>query len=182
MKIAVDPGHNCPPDVGCSGLSPKYPTEDRLTKRLAALLLIQLRNKGHKCISVLPPSASTVTDSLRQRVNMANKFGADLYVSLHFNCFDKEAHGTEVYAISNTGRKYAQAVLENIVDVLGTTNRGVKDGSHLFVVRETTMPAILIETCFVDNEEDMQKYTAENKEQEVSKAIADGIESISGTK
>lgn len=167
MLIALDPGHNCTPDVGCSGLHPKYPTEDKLTLSLANNLKERLISQGHEVIICLPNKAVSVTDSLRQRANIANKAQADLYISLHFNCFTgRKAKGTEVFAISDRGREYAEPILENLVG-LGFRNRGVKNQRFL-VLRATFMPAILIEVCFCDNQEDMDLYN----EDKVAEAIA----------
>ncbi|KIE48337.1 N-acetylmuramoyl-L-alanine amidase family protein [Clostridium argentinense CDC 2741] len=54
----------------------------------------------------------------------------------------------------------ATRVLNNLVG-LGYTNRGIKDGSNLYVIRNTKAKAMLIECCFCDNKEDMNKYDAE---------------------
>ncbi|MEY3222027.1 MAG: hypothetical protein RLZZ203_883, partial [Cyanobacteriota bacterium] len=56
--------------------------------------------------------------------------------------------------------KVAQKVLDEIVK-LGFFNRGVKSGSHLYVLRRTNMPGILIEGCFIDSAKDMQLYDSE---------------------
>ncbi|MFM9156438.1 MAG: N-acetylmuramoyl-L-alanine amidase, partial [Dolichospermum sp.] len=78
----------------------------------------------------------------------------------HFNAFNGKANGTEIFAISDSGRKVAQKVLDEIVK-LGFFNRGVKSGSHLYVLRRTNMPGILIEGCFIDSAKDMQIYDGE---------------------
>ena len=53
----------------------------------------------------------------------------------------------------------ANNVLNNIVNDFGFRNRGIKDGDHLYVLRNTNMPAILVEGCFLDNI-DMNKFIA----------------------
>ncbi|KOP27503.1 cell wall hydrolase [Hapalosiphon sp. MRB220] len=156
MKFGIDCGHNCPPDTGARGIK----IEDNLTLEVGNRVISKLNALGHQAVSCKPDRASTVGDSLRKRCNTANANKVDIYVSIHFNAFNRQANGTEVFAVSDTGRKYAKPVLDEIVK-LGFFNRGVKNGSHLFVLKNTNMTAILIECCFVDSQKDMNLYNAE---------------------
>jgi N-acetylmuramoyl-L-alanine amidase len=156
MKFGIDIGHNCPPDSGASGIK----SEDRLTTEVGNKVISKLQSLGHTVISCKPNSASTVNQSLGSRCDKANNNRVDFFVSIHFNAFNGRANGTEVFAISDSGRKVAQKVLDEIVK-LGFFNRGVKNGSHLYVLRRTNMPGILIEGCFIDSTKDMQIYDGE---------------------
>ena len=161
-KYGIDMGHNCPPDTGASGLK----QEDVMTKEVGTKVIEKLKALGHEVVKCNPSKASSVTNSLAQRCNIANSNNVDVYVSIHFNCFNGQAKGAEVFAIGNTSKAIAKPVLDNIVKI-GYTNRGVNDGSHLYVLRNTDMPAILVEGCFCDSKEDMQRYNPE--------ALADAI-------
>lgn len=156
MKFGIDIGHNCPPDTGARGL--KF--EDNLTLDVGNRVISKLKALGHQVIPCKPNSASTVGQSLNQRCNIANANRVDVFVSIHFNAFNGQANGTEVFAGSETSRKIAKPVLDEIVK-LGFFNRGVKSGSHLFVLRNTDMPAILVENCFLDSQKDMNLYNPE---------------------
>ncbi|MDB9311716.1 N-acetylmuramoyl-L-alanine amidase [Spirulina sp. CS-785/01] len=153
MKFGIDMGHNAPPDVGASG----YAQEDDLTKAVGTEVINQLEALGYETVNCTPRWASTVLDSLRKRVSTANATGVDIYVSIHFNAFNGRANGSEIYAVSAAGRRIAQPVLQEIIN-LGFYNRGVRDGSHLYVLKNTLMPAILIECCFLDSRMDMERY------------------------
>lgn len=166
MKYGIDIGHNCPPDSGASGIR----SEDRLTMEVGNKVIAKLESLGHTAIPCKPNSASTVNRSLGSRCDKANSNGVDFFVSIHFNAFNGQANGTEVFAISDTGRKVAQKVLDEIVK-LGFFNRGVKSGSHLYVLRRTNMSGILIECCFIDSAKDMQIYDGEA----MSNAIVAGL-------
>lgn len=155
MKFGIDIGHNCSPDIGATGMR----QEDNLTKEVGTLVIQKLRNMGHGVTDCLPPHASTVVESLYLRVNAANRDNVDVYISIHFNCGG--GTGTEVYAVSPKGREIAQRVLDEVV-ALGYVNRGVKDGSQLYVLKNTSMPAILVECSFVDSPHDMAAYNAES--------------------
>lgn len=167
MIIAIDTGHNCPPDTGAIGIR----KECELTKQLGLLLIQELNKiKPIKAINVTPNKARTVRESLNLRVANANKIKANYYISLHFNAFNWSANGTEIFAISQNGERLAKAILPNLVK-LGFRDRGIKDGSHLHVLRNTKMPAILIETCFIDSKKDMDIYNTK----ETCEAIIDGL-------
>jgi N-acetylmuramoyl-L-alanine amidase len=173
MKIGIDIGHNCPPDIGAKGIR----FEDNLTLEVGTKVIEKLRSLGHTVISCKPDHASTVRESLAKRCEKANSNNVDTYVSIHFNYFNGQANGTEVYATSDAGRKIAQSVLSEIVK-LEFFNRGVKNGSHLFVLKNTHMPGILIECCFVDSSRDMQLYNGEA----LANAIVEGLTGKVSTK
>lgn len=156
MKIAIDIGHNCPPDTGATGIQ----QEDKLTLEVSERVILNLKALGHEVVNCLPQRASSVVDSLRKRCVIANDANADIFISIHFNAFSGRAFGTEVFAVSNEGKAIAKPVLSEIVK-LGFLSRGVKDGGQLYVIKNTDMPAILIECCFCDSRRDMALYNAE---------------------
>ena len=166
MKFGIDIGHNCPPDSGAEGIK----SENKLTMEVGNKVIAKLENLGHTVIACKPNSASTVNQSLGSRCEKANSNRVDIFVSIHFNAFNGQANGTEVFAISDAGKKVAQKVLDEIVK-LGFFNRGVKSGSHLYVLRRTNMPGILIECCFIDSAKDIQLYDGET----MANAIVAGL-------
>jgi N-acetylmuramoyl-L-alanine amidase len=149
--IAIDMGHNCPPDTGAMGLK----SEDFLVKEVGTTLINLLTKNEYEITVCNPNKAVSITDSLNKRCRAANRSNADYYVSIHFNAFNGRASGTECFAISPKGKALASAIVSRI-SALGFKNRGVKDGNHLFVIRNTSMPAVLVECCFIDSKEDME--------------------------
>lgn len=170
MKYGIDIGHNCPPDTGARAIK----QEDNLTMEVGTRVISKLRALGHQVVECKPRSASSVRSSLQQRCNTANSNRVERFVSIHFNAFNRQANGTEVYATSQAGRNFAEPVLKNLVE-LGYFNRGVKDGSHLYVVRNTNMPAILIECCFCDSQKDMDLYNPETMANAIVKGLTGTI-------
>lgn len=168
MKIAIDIGHNCYPDTGANSIG----NEDSMVKNVGNRLILKLQALGHQVLLVTPTSASSVIDSLAQRVEKANLWGADQYVSIHANAGG--GHGTEVWIGSSSSRDIATQIVNNIA-ATGYTNRGVKvqgiDGGHLYVLRYTNMKALLVEQCFVDSKDDMDKWDPEA----MANAIVAGI-------
>ncbi|BAZ12264.1 peptidoglycan-binding domain 1 [Calothrix sp. NIES-4071] len=166
MKFGIDIGHNCPPDTGARGI--KF--EDNLTVDVGNRVISKLKALGHEVIECRPQRAGTVRESLSLRCDRANSARVETFVSIHFNAFNQQANGTEVYAVGEQSRKVAKTVLDEIVKI-GFFNRGVKNGSHLFVLRNTNMTRILVEGCFIDSKRDMALYNPEA----IANAIVKGL-------
>ncbi|MDZ8226804.1 MULTISPECIES: N-acetylmuramoyl-L-alanine amidase [unclassified Nostoc] len=173
MKFGIDSGHNCPPDTGARGI--KF--EDNLTLDVGNRVIAKLRALGNEVVVCKPSSASTVRESLAKRCATANASKVDIYVSIHFNLFNGQANGTEVFSTSDTGTKIAKPVLDEIVK-LGFFNRGIKSGSHLFVLKNTNMPAILIECCFLDSQKDMNLFNPEAMANAIVKGLTGKAPSV----
>jgi N-acetylmuramoyl-L-alanine amidase len=156
MKFGIDIGHNSSPDTGAQGIQ----LEDRLTLDVGNRVIAKLRALKYQVIDCKPQRSKSISDSLNTRCNIANANKVDLFVSIHFNAFNSLANGTEVFAISDTARKFGQPVLDEITK-LGFFRRGLKNGSHLYVLKNTNMPGILIECCFCDARKDMKLFDPE---------------------
>ncbi len=174
MKFGIDVGHNCPPDTGVAGVK----REDVLTLDVGSRVISKLKALGHEVIECHPKQADTVRESLSKRCQTANTAKVDTYVSIHFNGFNWQANGTEVYAISDKGRKIAEPVLNEIVK-LGFLSRGIKSGTHLYVLRNTHMPAILVECCFCDAQKDMHLLNTEAMANAIVKGLTGQLPSSS---
>lgn len=171
MLIALDCGHNAPiADTGARGIG----FEDELARQVVTQLKLKLEKAGHKVLLVTPKSAQSTTESLRTRCETANNAGADLFVSIHFNAFNGKANGTEVFVVSpqSEARKRAQDVVDNIA-ALGFMNRGLKF-KGFYVIRNTKMPAMLIECCFCDSKRDMDLFDHEKMATAIAKGMLDG--------
>lgn len=166
MRFGIDIGHNSPPDTGANGI--KY--EDNLTLDVGNRVMGKLKDLGHQVIDCKPAKSSSVGDSLRQRCAKANGSKVDVFISIHFNAFNGFANGTEIFAISDTGKKISKSVLDEILK-MKFFNRGIKNGSHLFVLKNTNMPAILVEGCFIDSAKDMKLFNSES----MANAIVKGL-------
>lgn len=164
-KYAIDPGHGCYPDTGAEG----YLNEQDCALDIASSVINKLQGLGHDAWSVRPSSVSSVTDSLQQRCDGAAS--ADYLVSIHLNAGGGK--GSEVYAMSAAGNTLASSVLNSLVS-LGFVNRGVKDGSGLYVIKHSNPVAILIEVCFVDTQSDSDLYNKLGADT-IASAIVQGL-------
>ena len=170
MKIAVRGGH-CPKVTGASALIDEL-TEDRKVKDSVIKYLKQL---GHEMLDVTPPdSTSTSSTDLSYGVNKANDWGADLFVSIHFNkayASYTGAIGSEVCVYSNFDT--AQRVVDGLGS-LGFKNRGQKVRTGLYELKNTKMKSMIIEVCFVEATEDIALYKKLGHDS-VGKNIAESI-------
>ncbi len=170
MKIAVRGGH-CPKVPGARGILDEL-TEDRKVKDAVIKYLKQL---GNEVLDVTPPdSISTSSADLAYGVNKANDWGADLFVSIHFNkAYDSYngALGSEVCVYST------HVIAQRVVDALGSLgfkNRGQKIRTGLYELRNTSMKSMIVETCFVEATEDVELYKKLGSDA-IGKVIAEAI-------
>jgi len=117
------------------------------------------------------------------RAQLANEIGADIFVSMHNNSFTPKTKGTEVYYSTRSmrGKQIAEILQRNMVDQLGTFNRGAKNGSHLIVLNQTKMPAVLIETAFMSNLEDAARLKSPEFNIQVGFVIYESLNEIFST-
>ena len=170
MKIAVRGGH-CPKVTGASALIDEL-TEDRKVKDSVIKYLRQL---GHEVLDVTPPdSTSTSSEDLYYGVNKANSWGAELFISIHFNKAYNSytgALGSEVCVYSNFD------IAKRVVDGLGSLgfkNRGQKARTGLYELKNTKMKSMIIEVCFVEATEDVSLYKRLGHDT-IGKTIAESI-------
>ena len=170
MKIAVRGGH-CPKATGASALINEL-TEDRKVKDSVIKYLKEL---GHTVLDVTPPdSTNTSSSDLAYGVNKANNWGAELFISIHFNKAYNSytgAIGSEVCVYSNFD--IAQRVVNGLAS-LGFKNRGQKIRNNLYELKNTKMKSMIVEVCFVEATEDVALYKKLGSDT-VGKAIAEAI-------
>jgi N-acetylmuramoyl-L-alanine amidase len=172
--LAMDIGHNVPYDGGVVG----FRTEDDLNRLVGNALISKLRGRGIKVVNCTSSTAKSLNDSLYQRVNTANNSGATLFVSIHHNACPG-GYGAEVLCIKDNyegglSTKVGQAILNELASI-GLKNRGVKDRRDLYVINNTSMPALIVECAFVDSSSDMANYNPEKSAAAIYKGICTAL-------
>jgi N-acetylmuramoyl-L-alanine amidase len=121
--------------------------------------------------------------TLEQRTVAANKWGADVLVSIHINAAEAEsANGFETYVYTKVGSdtKALQNVLHRaILRRIGMTDRGQK-AANFHMVRESKMNAVLTECGFISNRSDNAKMKQDSWKSEVARGHAEGIAEFIG--
>ncbi|MEL7067050.1 MAG: DUF3747 domain-containing protein [Cyanobacteria bacterium J06581_3] len=166
LTVVIDPGHGGrdPGAVGIGGLREKD-INTTVSRRVQASLNAQGIN------AVLTRSDDRELD-LQPRVNIAERANADIFVSIHSNAISlsrPDVNGLETYYYSS-GFRLAQTIHNNILQRTDLRDRGVRR-ARFYVLVNTSMPAVLVETGFVTGREDAARF---RNPQEVN-TIADGI-------
>lgn len=160
IKIYIDQGHNpSSPNAGAEGNG--YVEQD-ITYDVGIILADLLRQNGNFDVRVsrsTPESSlgTTNASSLRIRVDEANAFGADYFVSLHANASSNPAvSGSEVlvYSEPSVASELGEDILLWLNRITGLRNRGIVERPGLYVLRKTQMPAVLVEMGFISNASD----------------------------
>lgn len=179
IRIFIDQGHNPQnPNAGSegNGLREQDITYD-IGNRLAQLLRqngnFDVRTSRTSPTQILGTSNAT---SLQARVNAANQFGADAFISIHTNASENaSASGAEalVYQTGTAASRLAEDILTSLTRQTGLRDRGVKARPGLYVLRRTAMPAVLVETGFITNAGDASILT--DRADDVARGIYNGI-------
>lgn len=164
LKIYVDQGHN-PTGYHNTGATGFGLHEEDITYQVGAYLADLLAADYRFEVKTSRPTPTTVlgtnnSTSLRARVDGANDWPADYFISVHVNANDNPAiNGTEVYIYKTgtTSEKLATSILNEVVRRVGTKDNQVRTNPALYVLRKTHMPAVLVELAYITNEGDVEK-------------------------
>lgn len=174
MKIGIDPGHgmsNREHAVFDPGAVYGVETEARIALIVAGFLRDECLRRGWR--TFLTRTSSSDDAPLRERVPRMRAAQCDAIVSIHCNAHEREfAHGTETLYFA--AEWVAAAVQREVVEALGTTNRGCKQRDDLAILRYER-PAILVELGFITNEHDRDKLVDRGMQRAAAHAIAEGI-------
>lgn len=178
-KVALDPGHG-----GYDNGAVKYVTEDKVNLVMGLACRDYLEAHG---VEILMSRTTDTANSLRGFCEKANKWGADLAVSIHNNAGGGD--GFEAYHTLKGGKgKTLAANIEAEVKKIGQNSRGLKtkideNGQDYFgFIRLTSMPAVIVEGAFVDNKKDTAQIDTAAEQRAFGYAYARGILKTLGIK
>lgn len=157
--VCVDAGHGGADQGASSG--DRIEKEDTLAQALALKAALEREN-----IYVVMTRSEDTGLTLEERVAIAEQESADYFISLHRNISEEDAQGVEIWVAENcseTTRDLAQRVDDALVEVGVSADRGVRVGTQsgsgsYYVLRQTSMPAILIEMGFLQDSEDNELF------------------------
>ena len=184
IKIYIDQGHNPQnPNAGAEGNGLR---EQDIVYRIGIELAALLRANPNFEVRLSRPTASSQlgssnSESLRLRVNDANSWGADYFISLHTNASSlPAASGVEAFAYSEPSAAFSlgEDILRELSRTTGLKNRGMKVRPGLYVLRKTAMPAVLVELGFITNAGDAALMN--NSPQLFARGIYEGILDYTG--
>lgn len=117
---------------------------------------------------------------LQERSNRSNGWGSHYHLDVHANAFGSEwsdAQGVETFSYKLSGPSFeiAKKLQAALISATGLTNRGVKDGSDLHMVRETKAPANLVECGFMTNKNEAALLKSDDYRTKVANALVNAI-------
>ena len=177
----LDPGHGGT-DTGAIGVDGLQ--EKDITLLVAKRVQQLLKDSGARVVmtrdddqDVYGPSA-TDAQELQARVDVGEATGgAEVFLSIHCNAFAKPAaHGTETYYYpkSENDKALAQALQDGMLDHGRLRDRGVKQ-ARFYVLRNSSLPAALVELAFITNYEEKKLLADEDFQQEMALGICEGL-------
>ena len=169
VKIVIDAGHG----GSDSGAAYNGRLEKNDTLRLALDIGKILSDHG---IDVSYTRTTDIYHSPYEKAMIGNNACADLFISIHRNAAQKPNTGTGIETLVYADRGVAAQLARNINNELETTgyrNRGVIERPELTVLKRTTMPAVIVEAGFLNNNSDNQLF--DTKLDQIAQAIANGI-------
>ena len=182
--IAIDPGHGGR-FPGATVTHPARPNQKVMEKDLNLQIGLKLgrllQQDGHRVVYTRETDTNLSDDlnaDLRERAEIANTAGTEIFISIHCNSSDNPAvSGIEVYHYpgSVNGRALATRIHDQLmVSFPDHKDRGVK-AENFAVLRLTTMPACLIETEFMTNPDSLRFLLDPGNQQKIAQAMRDGI-------
>jgi N-acetylmuramoyl-L-alanine amidase len=173
--IVVDPGHGGK-DIGAPasfGSRPGEPYEKNINLDIAQRLAALLKAEG---ASVTMTREDDTYVALQERAATANRLEADALVSIHCNSCEtpNSLSGTSVYYDHPHSARFAALVQGELIAALGTVDKGVRN-ANFAVIRRTKGPGILVETAFINNDDDRERLQHPNFRERTARAIVQGL-------
>lgn len=177
--VIVDVGHGGT-DRGARCHAP-YCEEKKICLLTARLVKQYLDQLGYHVVMTRNTDAFI---SLPRRVEIAGQAQGNIFVSIHFNSSrSSEAQGVEVFfhdskadrLRTGASRKLADTILSRVLRRTSAQSRGVKKG-NFYVIRETGMPAVLVEGGFISNPDERTLLKSRDYQEKIARGIADGID------
>ncbi|QTM98276.1 N-acetylmuramoyl-L-alanine amidase [Sediminibacillus dalangtanensis] len=172
FKVVIDPGHGGK-DNGATGASGRY--EKNFTLSLSKKVQKLLEDEPEIEVLMTRTDDSFLSQESRYRPKYANKQNADVFISIHGNIFsDPDVSGTETFYYHKHSRQLAQTIQKHVVEATEFRDRGIKK-EELFVVKDTEMPASLIEVGYMTNPQEESKMWTDEFQSRVATSIVEGI-------
>ncbi|MGY0693875.1 N-acetylmuramoyl-L-alanine amidase family protein [Virgibacillus sp. FSP13] len=172
LKVVIDPGHGGK-DNGATGASGQY--EKNFTLSLSKKVKKLLEQEPEIKVFMTRTDDSFISQESRYRPKYANELNADLYLSIHGNTFSNpNVSGTETFYYHKDSRLFAQLIQKHVVEATEFKSRGIMK-KDLFVVRDTKMPAALVEVGYLTNPQDESEMRTDNFQSRVATSIIEGI-------
>lgn len=180
IKVALDAGHGGK-DSGAQG----YNLQEKMVTLAIVHHIANILQREYDGVEILLTRATDVFIELSERANIANRWGADYFLSVHVNAGAGTGFESHIY---NGNVDSATVAYQNTLhaEIYRTAYQGFPDRgkkrSNFAVVRETNMPAILTENLFIDNSMDANYLNNPEKIELIARGHVNGLAKAFGIK
>ncbi len=176
ILVALDAGHGGEDE----GSSRAGVLEKTVNMQIVQEVEAQLEAMGYQVLLVREEDEELL---LEERVQIANEARADIYVSIHQNACEEKVSavtGVEVWynaeKAEDGSKRLAQLIHSDLVLYTQAKDRGIVEDESLVVIRETDMPACLVETGFLSNAAERELLVKTEYQQRIAEGIVSGID------
>ncbi len=175
-------------DAGHGGGAPGAVKQGVMEKDINLAIVLQLKellDKSERDVGVYYTRTGDVNPSFEQRAQLAGKVDADLFISVHNNSTVdgkmSSYHGTEVMydekksEEGHSSKRLAQICLEETTASLGSQDNGLTYGNSIYIIRNSAVPAALVEVGFLTNQEELDKLGSLDYQKKAAEGIYNAI-------
>lgn len=171
-------------DAGHGGRAPgatKQGVNEKDIDLAIALELKEILEENDQNIGFYFTRTDDSNPTFDQRVQLANKSNANLFISIHNNSTASgrmsSIHGTQVMydESSEASKQFAQICLEEVTEEIGSKNKGLVKGDSIYIIRTSEVPVALIEVGFMTNEEELALLRSKEYQKQTAQGIYDAI-------
>lgn len=138
---------------------------------------------GNENIRVYYTRLDDTNPSFEQRVGLANKANADVFISIHNNTSSSRSSTTGTTVLYDEekaedphgSKRLAELCKEEVTAALGSKDQGLTDGNEIYILRNATVPAALVEVGFMSNKEELKKLTTPEYQYAAAQGIYNAI-------
>ena len=174
-------------DAGHGGRAPGATKQGINEKDIDLGIVLQLKeifDNSDENIGVYYTRTDDSNPTFDQRVQLANKSQADLFISIHNNSTKSgrmsSTHGTQVmYSESDTkelgSKAFAQICLDHVTEALESRNKGLMEGDEIYIIRTSEVPVALIEVGFMTNQEELNLLNSTDYQKKAAEGVYDAV-------
>ncbi|GED19175.1 SH3 domain-containing protein [Kurthia gibsonii] len=183
LKFVIDAGHGGN-DSGAVGtdLNGKRVTEAELTLKSAKAVQAKIESLGGTVFMTRTGTGALSSDKVTDlglRAKAAAKYGANAFISLHYNSATPAAEGIETLYYKADSKEFASTIHKNVMEALKEEYNGIKDRGPKFqnvmVLRENTVFATLVELGFISNKTELTRMNTDKYRATIAEGIANGV-------
>ncbi len=174
--VVIDAGHG-----GRASGATRQGVNEKDINLAIVLQLKEILEESDENIGVYFTRTNDSNPTFEQRVQLANKSDADLFISIHNNSLQSSrmsgTKGTQVMydETSESSRLFAEICLEEVTSALGSKNKGLVEGDSIYIIRNSEVPVALIEVGFMTNQEELDLLKTEEYQRQAALGVYNAI-------